>query len=491
MSKRWHRALAFVLVTFGASAPVAEAERIGSCADPEYRLRAKGRNVDDIRPLRPLRQRAPVFDIAAVKRVNHFIDFGEVVYGVRLSRGSRDWIQVQRGSDVKPLGWMQADELLCATRPLRSRSTGHARKLFVGHGGPRSVSYPTPDENRCFDRCTDVDGPQVFFIMSEDTESRRFLLSSSSRLGVSGSLVGWIDSEAGVEWQTPFGLRPAPDRREVAGYASVGDVERVAIGETVDPRARLTGGADWLERPLHLPLLESLESRSGIQVYRMFAPGNPAPDAAAATRSFSRSWSEPEPWLEVFAPASDAWIEEVWLTGEEISRWINILRPVVRGGGAGDGEADRLAEILVDRFSMDLGPPAIEVGGETVGAFLRRQNGLPIHSDSPLARYQIAQLREMSACQIRRLKDWLDSSLQLLQVVVQAPESIGLEVKIVYDDEPFCATIAGDGTTIPRRFVESVGQSSAGVASRPGGPYSFLNSHGGELRYWIPRDFLP
>jgi hypothetical protein len=186
----------------------------GSCAGYNFPLNSSG-DIDTNVPMRVLRHDAPVYeDIDGSRQSAVRLKFGTGLLPVQTSTPRR-MIQVRTfGAGVStPLGWMAEHDLLCAYTPLLS-DKGLERKVFIKTPPSTDPSFATVDayasyqDRSCEDRCKPLSRFQLYFIFAEDPDNKRYLVSDIYNLAQDSlpPLVGWVDSEKSIRWDTALGV---------------------------------------------------------------------------------------------------------------------------------------------------------------------------------------------------------------------------------------------------------------------------------------------
>jgi hypothetical protein len=237
---------------------------LGSCTDyfqPPL-LKEDGR-ISTTLAVRVLRQNAPVYADANGTQPIEFLPFGENLDPLsQVKSATAQRLQVMKQDSTSPLGWMESYDLLCAFSPLLN-DKGIERKLFIktppsSEKEPQSVTaYPSPNDTQCNAKqgflCKQLSRFELFFIFAEDTETRRYLLADEFDITGSKPLIGWVEYDRGIPWNTVLGLRP---KENIVAYPtpplapnSANDKERIDI----------QGGKIWYDRSRiaeRIPLLE-------------------------------------------------------------------------------------------------------------------------------------------------------------------------------------------------------------------------------------------
>ena len=246
--------------------------REGSCVGFSFPLQSDNKTVDSILVLRVLRHEAEVYQEAASSLGYIHLPFGEFLEPIAVSEAhDRGRIQIRKIANKEALGWMKREDLLCRNTPLLNDKELE-RKLFIRIPPAKASTsgvisaYPVPQGSECFNRCKLLSRFELYFIFVEDPESKRYLLADQYRLDENSALVGWVEMDAGIPWDTTLGLRPAEQ-----------DGTQIHIAPELKEAAEqkgtiILGGKDWYKYPMHIPLLDLREYQSK-QYFYIAAPG--------------------------------------------------------------------------------------------------------------------------------------------------------------------------------------------------------------------------
>ncbi|KPA11051.1 conserved hypothetical protein, secreted [Candidatus Magnetomorum sp. HK-1] len=175
-------------------------------------------------------------------------------------------LQVQRHEDMTPYGWVERKNLLCALKPIKSKS-GLDKKFYiktatrVRSDKPATVkAYARPDSDICGSGgCRELARFDGYFIFDES--DGRYLLADAYKLRPENRLVGWVDADDGFIWDTAYGLRPkenlvfpkdnpkAGQERVVYAYLSEEEAIKRHNGRPI------LGGERWYKYALRIPIL--------------------------------------------------------------------------------------------------------------------------------------------------------------------------------------------------------------------------------------------
>ncbi|RKZ41246.1 MAG: hypothetical protein DRR16_30640, partial [Candidatus Parabeggiatoa sp. nov. 3] len=257
----------------------------GSCEGYAFPLQSDGKQINSSWPLRVLRQDAPVYDDAMGNQVKTTLKFGEVLDGLRISNSkSQGRVEICESGCLpgESLGWMDRTDLLCTIYPLKN-DKGLERKAFIKtphqpeivEEGGRSVKKTTVTAYSCYDsHCkthrNSLSRFERYFIVAE--KQQRYLLADKYNLLMAPPLVGWVDKDKIIPWNTTLQLRPKEEVGYIRAFPNL-DQDPNARGVRIDPTSAvdLAGGDTWYKFPLHVPLLD--RKGQGGQYYPVSAPG--------------------------------------------------------------------------------------------------------------------------------------------------------------------------------------------------------------------------
>jgi hypothetical protein len=247
----------------------------GSCQGFEFPMGSDPDAIDTSVLVRVLRHEVPVYSEANGSSTSTRLDFDTDLKPIRQTSNR---VLVQKQDSSKNLGWIEKHDLLCQVEhPLLEK--GLPRKAFAKIATDtdsfQAPVYSSPDRNQC-PPCEPLSRISRFstnFVFAEDPQNRRYLLAGGFIL--SGGykrfpLVGWIDEERMIPWNTNLGIRPKNDTRDprqakkISGYYSLKDSQRQNKKRGVE----LLAGNVWYTFPLHMPLLDTVDGH-----YHVAAPG--------------------------------------------------------------------------------------------------------------------------------------------------------------------------------------------------------------------------
>jgi hypothetical protein len=223
--------------------------------------------------IRALRQSVPVYREAEGSTIVKYLDFDTDVTPIKLSAKR---IQVTEAYSSTPLGWIDQHELLCqVTNPLMEK--GLPRKAFAKIATEtedyRTPAYSSPNRKECSapacEPVSHISRFQTHFIFAVDEAQERYLLASGFVLGGAKRfpLVGWIDKDYMIPWNTNLGIRPQNDEPDpktdpIAGFNSPNNRHKSK------PDVELLAGNIWYTFPLHMPWIDTVDGH-----YHVAAPG--------------------------------------------------------------------------------------------------------------------------------------------------------------------------------------------------------------------------
>lgn len=230
----------------------------GSCNGFSFPMAGDGQNISTSWPLRVLRDDAPVYSDANGSRINTRLKFADVLDPVRISdRPDSGRVLVSESGSLpgESLGWMDRQELLCQIEALKNDKQLD-RKAFIKtppepeiQGRVKTSSVPA---YRCYQgRCRkniSLSGFQMYFIVAEN--SHQYLLSEQYNLVLGPPLIGWVNKDNIIPWNSSVQVRPAESVGYVLAYSDLSSAR-----EKRQP-IKITGGNIWYKFPLHLPLLD-------------------------------------------------------------------------------------------------------------------------------------------------------------------------------------------------------------------------------------------
>ncbi len=195
---------------------------------------------------------------------------------------SADGKYIQVRHDTRPgspvLGWVAANNVLCRARALRTPD-GVSRKFYIrtaANAEPDSEVAVVPTASPTSDECAELNGLCQnltrflrFYIMAEDRENQKILLSASSLAEALTPLNGWVSSKDGYRWNTRLGFRPADNLvvdnvtgalradGEVIACVYEKDEEALAAKNEDTCNVPVLGGPRWFNSSIRLPVLGS------------------------------------------------------------------------------------------------------------------------------------------------------------------------------------------------------------------------------------------
>jgi hypothetical protein len=217
--------------------------------------------------IRVLRQGVPVYREAEGSAIIKYLDFDTDVIPIKLSAKR---IQVTEPYRDTILGWIDKHELLCQiTNPLMSQGVPYRAfvKIATETEDYRTPLYPSSNRNECSSPACEpmsylYSRFQTHFVFAIDEAQERYLLASGFTLGsaVRFPLLGWIDKEYLIPWNTNLGIRPKNDDPDpktppIAGYSRPLD----SRNKNRKPDVEILAGNIWYTFPLHMPLIDIVD----------------------------------------------------------------------------------------------------------------------------------------------------------------------------------------------------------------------------------------
>ncbi|MCP4112240.1 MAG: VWA domain-containing protein [Desulfobacteraceae bacterium] len=247
----------------------------GSCTGYYFDLKSQGSNkIDSALPLRVINQNAKVYKSPGSSRISKKLDFGDTLQAVRISTSSTEGrIQVKRPGtkDFEELGWMERNDLLCADRPLKTEE-GLEKKIFIrtmGTSGKSPSSVPAYFSSSGTKDNNELSRFELYFIFSEDKQSNRYLLAQDYSLSHESPLMGWVNRESGILWNTTLALRPADHVRNTWIYPNL----ETAYKKDKKIGWPVIGNYDsrWYTFKYHIPILDKIKYKEK-EFYYISAP---------------------------------------------------------------------------------------------------------------------------------------------------------------------------------------------------------------------------
>jgi hypothetical protein len=257
----------------------------GSCEGYSFPLRSDNQSINTTWPLRVLRHNAPVYSNARGSRTKRTLKFGDVLDALRISDSRTSGRVEICESGCLPdeaLGWMDRQDLLCRIKPLQTQE-GLERKAFiktpaqpeiVKQGWRIDKKFKVPAYPCYNDSCKAnlfLSRFHMYFIFAK--KQQRYLLAEKYNILMGERLVGWVDEDKIIQWNTTLQLRPKEKVEYVRAYPNLQTINssrgiQINRSSAVD----LAGGKTWYKFHKHIPLLNKVtESRE--KYYHVSAPG--------------------------------------------------------------------------------------------------------------------------------------------------------------------------------------------------------------------------
>nr|VFK30405.1 MAG: hypothetical protein BECKMB1821G_GA0114241_106410 [Candidatus Kentron sp. MB]VFK34362.1 MAG: hypothetical protein BECKMB1821I_GA0114274_106910 [Candidatus Kentron sp. MB]VFK76679.1 MAG: hypothetical protein BECKMB1821H_GA0114242_10689 [Candidatus Kentron sp. MB] len=191
-----------------------------------------------------------------------------------------------------------------------------------------------------------------------------------------------------------------------------------------------------------------------------------------------------------YIPISDDFVEEVWLTAEELRNWKDDIL-----AGFGDVLQYREDEIrekfvgtLISSLQQVIKKPPFQETGETAAEYTQRQGGLPVRENSPLLDYSWEEYRDKTKvpiCEISRLASWGYHVQKILSIVYDG------RMRPVFDKAKYsrgiCVGLSQKGKRIPWIKDAPRGEPLCPDDKRCRYDHPVL----GRTIFWVPQEFLP
>jgi len=262
----------------------------GSCEGHVFDLKSDGKIINYY-PLQVLRDNTQVYAKESGSSVVGVLAFRERLTPLEISKSTNSGrVKVKKYDalpDAPALGWVDRHELLCAESPLQL-DNGIERKAYINTAAQQKASssevpvYTSYEkdfvckEDKCY--LDSLGRFQVYYIVAEDLDNRRFLLSSEYNLTVGAPLIGWIDACDMIPWNTTLQMRPKENVDVLTAQPGILDgldlsIHNCALNRQdklikIDEGIAITGGLSWYKLPYHLPILGIVNGE-----YQLVAPG--------------------------------------------------------------------------------------------------------------------------------------------------------------------------------------------------------------------------
>ena len=252
----------FYLIIFFISISASAFAGNGSCDCKRFNLPDEGK-VDYTWTVKVNRDNAPLYLSPTAVSPLAYVKFNE---NFNIVESSGDRLRVQRHEDSEPMGWIKRSHLLCALKPVRSK-TGLDKKFYIKtatkirSNKPSTVkAYNSPDTDECGSQgCRELARFEGYFVFDES--NGRYLLADVYKLKPENRLLGWVDSEDGFIWDTAYGLRPRENFVFPEGHPKAGQ-EMVAYAYLSKEEAKnrrngrpILGGDRWFKYALRIPVI--------------------------------------------------------------------------------------------------------------------------------------------------------------------------------------------------------------------------------------------
>jgi hypothetical protein len=421
----------------------------GSCEEYSFPLRSDNQSINTTWPLRVLGNNAPVYYNAKGNHKKTTLKFGKVLDALRISYSRTSGrVEICKSGCLpdEALGWMDRQDLLCRIKPLKNQE-GLERKAFT-----RTATQASPS-NRLLSNF------EMYFIFA--TKQQQYLLADKYYILMGEPLIGWVDKNKMIPWNTMLQIRP---KEQEYLYAYINN-----------KKIKIRGGNFWYKYPLHLPLL-NIKHKRGKQYYHVAIP------KFILSREDAKLFNDS--MTDAYIPISNKLVKEIWISSRELDNWKSVLRPLYKIKSKGFNQQKReFIRILGQELQNILGEPLL-IAGETLGEVIKRKNWLPVREHSPFMQYTKQEILNMQRCEFFRLINWIASINGLINRLTSEPTK-----KIEYELSPYadsqCPRVSAKGRNIQRLSLKP---------PKPLGPsdeYRYDHSFRGETIYTIPINFLP
>jgi len=192
----------------------------------------------------------------------------------------------------------------------------------------------------------------------------------------------------------------------------------------------------------------------------------------------------------MYAPVSDKWEEEMWISDAQLDEWFNLLRPLskISKTKSPTEQKNEFIETLKHKIQTLFGMTISDSNEaeKTLYQLLeKRKVVLPMRKDSPLLQYTFSEIRDMEGCEFVRLIKWTANILDVLEKVSGNPS---LKLVLAHNDydHDMCPVISQKGRNIKRLAIEKVAP-----LNHEDDRYSYRQDFRGKPIYIIPTGFLP
>jgi len=248
----------------------------GDCVNFQFPLTKAG-DVDWPKPVKVISNYTPIYrSLSSSDKAEKSLEFNDNVY---VSKAEDTRLLVHPVYTDTPIGWVDRSALLCTFKPLKGES-GLEQKLYIKTaptirgGKPTTVkAYPTPDRKKCDGGCRDLSRFMGYFVVDYNEREKSYLLSDSYLLNESSKMVGWIDEDDAIIWNTSYGLRPKEDLtfEDSQGKLHEGSIcayEKIEDAINDSHCIPIPNGYRWFKSSFRIPLLKSFQ-KSGVSMYEV------------------------------------------------------------------------------------------------------------------------------------------------------------------------------------------------------------------------------
>jgi len=446
---------------------IALSKSAGSCVEFEFLLQKDGKHINTSWPLRVLRQNAPMYYEAEGNKVKTALKFGDVLDSISINDDNQQGrVEVKTTNNLQ--GWMERQDLLCNLIVLKN-DKGLERKAFIKNNNVTASPHYDKD---CENSCKQLSSFDMYFVIAETGgENKRYLLAEKSNLLMAPPLVGWVNKDDLILWETQLQVRP----KDTINYVSaLKNAQRLSI----------RGGNFWHQFPQHLPVLDEI-TRNKQQYYHILLSNSNIISSNLRKLAIQSN----QQIFNIDIPKSNDLVTEIWLSARDLDNWKNVLLSLsnLNRKQSLNRQKKSFIRIFKQEITNILGEPlvlGVKNRKKPFGEILNKA-ALPIRINSPLMQYSANDIirRRMKACEFDLLMTWIKSKYELLQRITADP-SLKVDYSLIKFTQ--CRGISKKGKQIKLMKLKKPQQ--------PLGPdknYRYEHNFRGETIYLIPEDFLP
>ena len=178
--------------------------------------------------------------------------------------------------------------------------------------------------------------------------------------------------------------------------------------------------------------------------------------------------------------------EEIWLTVDDLTNWLTLLKRFENLVGKRTVRRQRGAfiRLLREQIQEIIGGYPREDIVLTEQLAMARKKVLPMRENSPFLQYSIKDIREIEGCELLRLVEWVTSIRKVLQRVFN-DSTQKVTFTLEYPQANISCPLTAKGKKVPQLKFGSV------KTLGPDDNYSYDHALYGQRVYWLPVDFLP